>query len=126
MGPHGAMDDRDQVTRFNGQNDFVFWVSKVTLCLKSKGMWPIVEGTKKRPTVKCEGQTEQAFEDSIVNWQLEDDRAMSTIVMKLDNKPHSMVMRLKSSKAVWDMLLKRFQKNDYIAQFKIWNSLIRG
>ena len=124
MGPQNAsrdFDDRPQVTKFNGRRDFLYWKNKMILILKSKGIWSVVSGSKKQPTVKEEESSSSAFDRVMLDWQNDDDRAMATIALHLEYEPYNIVMRCANSKEVWDTLNARFLKIDFMAQFKCFH-----
>ena len=79
----------------------MYWKNKMILVLKSKGLWTVISGLKKKPTMKEEDGDEPTaeFEAAMLEWQTDDDKAMATIVLHLEHEPYSIVMRCKTSKA---------------------------
>ena len=91
----------------NGDN-YTQWCKMITLMLKYKGLWDIVNGSTPAPApVDARGH---------LKWTQCDQEAQLQIMTALDSSPLNHILNTKTAKEVWDLLRVRYQGNDDLWQ----------
>ena len=88
-----------RIPLLTSQNYFL-WSRKLQLVLRSKGLWPIVNGTEKKPS---EG------DEAIKKFDQRSDIALSTILLLVHDSYVSPVIYLSDPKDVWNTLAKQYK-----------------
>ena len=79
--------------------NYYIWSRKMGLVLRSKGLWGIVNGNEKKPTVAAE----------IPKFEQRSDIALSTILLLVHDSYVAPVMDMTDPKTVWDTLKSQYQ-----------------
>jgi hypothetical protein len=91
----------------NGDN-YTQWCKMITLMLKYKGLWDIVDGSTPAPApTDARGHLE---------WTQCDQEAQLQIMTALDSSPLNHILNTKTAKEVWDLLRVRYQGDDNLCQ----------
>lgn len=96
------------------ESNFFYWKRRVTLLLKTKKMWLVVNGELTRPR-----KTEEAIE-----WDELDVEAMSILVNSMEDSIFKQVMAAEASNALWNELLYIFEKRSDAHIIELQNKLL--
>ena len=101
MAAGGSGDDKVEIEKLEGSDDWWEWKYSMTLQLKAKKLWSHVDGTA---TLARQASSEQRekFEHTAV-------RAQAMIVRGLNKEVTSLVLSCDGPKAVWDRLVEEFE-----------------
>ncbi|RWS00242.1 Retrovirus-related Pol polyprotein from transposon TNT 1-94-like protein, partial [Dinothrombium tinctorium] len=103
------------IVKFDGTN-FNLWKHQVTLALKSKGLFKIVNGTERKPDT-CEKKIEE--------WEQRDTRAQWLISSALNTHEHEHVVNCLSAHEMWNTILsiheQKSETSRYLVQEKFYN-----
>ena len=90
----------------------------MTLWFQKKGLWEIVDGTEKKPerpansSRNCWTQfMEDEFLKSVVDWDIQNLKAMSAIAKSLTKEVSPIINNLKSAHAAWSALVDYFDRD---------------
>lgn len=88
-----------KIEKLDGSN-FLYWKKRVTLLLKIKKLWTVVNGERIRPDK----------EETAAVWDESDVEAMSILVNSIDDNIFKQVMTADTSNTLWIELLSIFEK----------------
>ena len=83
-------------------DSYTCWCKTVTLVLRYRGLWDMVDGTTPAPDPNTDTQAH-------LDWSRRDQEAHLQLILALSPAPHNHVLDAMTSKEVWDMLKARYQ-----------------
>jgi len=83
-------------------DSYTRWCKTVTLVLRYRGLWDVVDGTSPAPDPATDAQAH-------LDWSQCDQEAHLQLILMLSPASHDHVLDTTSSKEVWDMLKARYQ-----------------
>ena len=83
-------------------DSYTCWCKTVTLVLRYRGLWDVVNGTTPASNPNTDTQAH-------LNWSQRDQEAHLQLILVLSPAPHDHVLDVTMSKEVWDMLKARYQ-----------------
>jgi hypothetical protein len=86
----------------NSGDSYTCWCKTVTLVLKYRGLWDVVDGTTPAPDPATDTQ-------AYLDWTRHDQEAHLQLILALSPAPHDHVLDATTSKEVWDLLKARYQ-----------------
>lgn len=96
-----------QITRLNGLNYFM-WRYRVQMLLKEKGIWSCIDTEK--PTLST-GETDALKIAEVTQWERNDEKALATIALTIDDGQIQHIRDATSAKLAWNAL-KQFHERD--------------
>jgi hypothetical protein len=83
-------------------DSYTRWCKTVTLVLRYRGLWDVVDGTTPAPDPTTDAQ-------AYLDWSRRDQEAHLQLILTLSPAPHDHVLDVTTSKEIWDMLKARYQ-----------------
>src|SRR6266851_3842199 len=85
-------------------NSYTCWCKTVTLVLRYRGLWDVVDSTSPAPDPATDAQAH-------LDWSWRDQEAHLQLILTLSPAPHDHVLDTTTSKEVWDLLKARYQSS---------------
>ena len=90
----------------------------MTLWFQKKGLWEIVDGTEMKPERPANGSRnrwtqlmEDEFLQSVVDWDIQNLKALSAIAQSLTKEVSPIINNLKAAHAAWTTLVDNFDRD---------------
>jgi hypothetical protein len=112
--PSVATKPQPQHAKFNvpllddSGDDYTHWCKMVSLVLKYRGLWDIVDSSTPAPSPT----NTQAH----LKWSQCDQEAHLQLILSLSHAPHNHVLDAKTAKEVWDLLKVHYQGDNDLRQ----------
>ena len=104
MSPVDYNTDMAQATRIidrsNGE-DFLMWSTKMKMLLADRDLWDIVTGVETQP--------DGSKAKDLYDFKKRQTKALSAIMLNLENAQLSLVMKAETPKEAWDILKNLYQ-----------------
>jgi len=98
------------VLLLNDNRDYyTHWCKMVTLVLKHRGFWDVVNGTTPAPNSATDPK-------AYLDWCQHNKEAQIQLLLALSHAPHNHILNTKTLKETWDLLKVHYQGNNNLCQ----------
>nr|XP_018899500.1 PREDICTED: uncharacterized protein LOC109032049 [Bemisia tabaci] len=103
-------DELRDIEKLKDTSNFQFWKFQVTIVLKAGNAYEIMTGQSVKPT--ADGEDGKKDQKQLKEWQKGDALAQKVIVQTVERSVMIHLMNCDSAKAMWDVLLKLYERDD--------------
>lgn len=95
-----------EISKLKESKDWTIWKMQVRVVLKSMGIFKVVDGTEKYPTLKEGSSTSDTtlYDAAVEAWDTKDVKAQSVILTSIDAQPSLHVVNCKTAGGMWTKL----------------------
>lgn len=113
----------EQSIKLRGYENWAVWKFQTRVLLKSKNVFDVVSGDKKKPEIR-DGRKDED-EKELRKWMLEDAKAQECIVSRMEEGPLSHLLMCQTAEEIWEKLLVVYEQKSnvsaHLLQQKFYN-----
>lgn len=107
------------------RDNYFGWKTKMMSLLIDARLWGVASGTTVRPVPTKIGAPTPEEEKQIADWDLDDQRALAAIILRVSDDYLVYLDGLPSAKAAWDKLKNIFESKGSLTVTNLWRRLYR-
>jgi hypothetical protein len=93
------------IVKLKAADGFVLWSARLKAFLKGTKLWPIVDGTRKKPAASKEPTSNKA---EIEQWDVDDSRAQHYIMSSVSDEVLANSTIMGTAKELWDSICRGY------------------